>query len=105
MSLAPPIEMSLGQSVVGTFGVTYDDGDRALRIGPRPRAQRNSSWATRGPKWITATSQFAILVGDRLVLSSRWKHDQYPSGSLTRKIGRSLPPRPRQTHDKRAQPG
>src|SRR4051794_11804445 len=33
MSLASPIEMSLGHSVVGTFGVTYDDGDPDERSG------------------------------------------------------------------------
>src|ERR687885_53149 len=38
MSPASPIEASLGQSAIGTFGVAYDDGDPDERSGAEPAA-------------------------------------------------------------------
>ena len=45
MSLPSPIEMSLGQAVVGTFGMTCDDGGSDERAGADPAARA----ATRIP--------------------------------------------------------
>src|ERR1700722_17618234 len=50
MSLPSPIEMSLRQAVIGTFGVTYDGSDRDERSGPGAAsdADRFGGWAADG---------------------------------------------------------
>src|ERR1700677_3209246 len=91
MSLASPIEMSLEQSVVGTFGVTYDDGDPDERSGtdPTSRDDRPRGWSAHG--------------GDRGDIDEHGSSSGVPASSRVRgrwPIGSSLPQTrpPEQSH-------